>query len=103
MGRTWDESESDRRSQWDSTRGNSTEEWEQAKGAQDSWERVNRTCNGYRQSDDDFRTRFDPSPFRSTDDSGQDSCENFSPAYRHGTQQRYAAKGLPGTTHLRTR
>jgi hypothetical protein len=87
-GRTWDESEQDLRKQWDSARGDSTLEWAQAKGAvQDSWDRANRTYNAYEQGDDYFKTRFEQAPFRTKDD----SFDDFGPAYRYGTQQRYAA------------
>ena len=87
-GRTWDESEADLQKQWDSTRGESTLDWTQAKGAvQDSWDRADRTYNAYEQSDDYFRTRFDQAPFRTS----EDSYDDYAPAYRYGTQQRYSA------------
>lgn len=43
--------------------------------------------DAYEQSDDYFKARFEQAPFRTTDD----SFDDFGPAYRYGTQQRYAA------------
>lgn len=84
-GRTWDESETELQSEWNSARGASTLEWEQARPAvRDSWDRADQTYSTYEDSDRYFASRFDSAGYRG----GDETFDDYRPAYRYGTQSR---------------
>lgn len=84
-GRTWDDSETDLQREWDSARGSSTLDWEQARPAvRESWDRADRTYSTYEDSDRYFAPRFENAGYRS----GDETFDDYRPAYRYGTQSR---------------
>ena len=84
-GRTWEDSEAELQREWDSARGTSKLEWAQAQPAiRDSWDRADRTYSTYEDSDRYFASRFEHAPYRA----GDDSFDDYRPAYRYGTQSR---------------
>ena len=84
-GRTWADSEAKLQRDWDSARGTSTLGWDEARDAvRDSWERADRTYSTYEQSDRHFASRFDNASYRA----GDESFDDYRPAYRYGTQSR---------------
>ena len=51
----------------------------------DSWDRADRTYSTYENTDRYFASRFDNATYRA----GDDSFEDYRPAYRYGTQTPY--------------
>ncbi len=84
-GRSWNELEESLKQSWNSARDTSSLAWEEARGAvRDSWERADRTYSTYEDSDRHFASRFDSAAYRT----GDDSYDDYRPAYRYGTQSR---------------
>jgi hypothetical protein len=84
-GRTWDDSESELERDWNSARGDSRLEWSEARDpTRDAWDRADRTYSAYETSDQHFASRFDSASYRA----GDESFEDYRPAYRYGTQTR---------------
>ena len=84
-GRTWDDSEQELQRSWNSARDTSSLAWDEARGAvRDSWERADRTYSTYEDSDRHFASRFDSASYRA----GDESFDDYRPAYRYGTQTR---------------
>lgn len=84
-GRTWNDTEAELQRDWDSSRGTSTLAWDEARGAvRDSWDRADRTYSTYEKSDGYFASRFDNAGYRA----GDESFDDYRPAYRYGTQSR---------------
>lgn len=85
VGRTWDGSEAELQREWDDVRGTSTLAWNEARDAvRDSWDRTDRTYSTYEESDRYFASRFGDAPYRM----GDDSFDDYRPAYRYGTHAR---------------
>ncbi len=84
-GRTWDDTEAELEREWEKSRGTSTLAWNEAREAvRDSWDRVDRTYTTYEDSDRYFASRFNDASYRA----GDDSFDDYRPAYRYGTYNR---------------
>lgn len=84
-GRTWDDTEEELQRDWRSARGTSSLEWDEAREAvRDSWDRADRTYSTYENTDRHFASRFDTVGYRA----GDETFEDYRPAYRYGTQTR---------------
>lgn len=84
-GRTWQDSETDLERDWGQARGASALAWTDARDAvRDSWDRADRTYSTYESSDRYFASRFDNAAYRA----GDESFDEYRPAYRYGTYAR---------------
>ncbi|MET0717325.1 MAG: hypothetical protein ABWY48_01370 [Pseudoxanthomonas sp.] len=84
-GRSWDDSEDELKRSWNSARDTSSLAWDEARGAvRDSWDRTDRTYSTYEESDRYFASRFENAGYRA----GDESFDDYRPAYRYGTQTR---------------
>ena len=84
-GRSWEDTEAELQRDWESSRGTSTLVWDEARDAvRDSWERADRTYSTYEQSDRHFASNFENAGYRA----GDESFDDYRPAYRYGTQSR---------------
>ena len=89
-GRTWGDTEAELQHDWESSRGTSTLAWDEARNAvHDSWERADRTYSTYEQSDRHFASNFENTGYRT----GDESFDDYRPAYRYGTQSRTRYQG----------
>lgn len=83
--RDWQEVERDLGSQWPHARATSQLDWDDARhAARDAWERTDRTYRTYGAGDRYFASRFEHSPYRSS----EESFDDYRPAYRYGMQAR---------------
>ena len=89
-GRSWEDTEAELQRDWDSSRGTSTLAWDEARDAvRDSWHRAERTYSTYEQSDRHFASSFEKAGYRA----GDESFDDYRPAYRYGTQSRTRYQG----------
>ena len=84
-GRSWEDTEAELQRDWDSSRGTSTLAWDEARDAvRDSWHRAERTYSTYEQSDRHFASSFEKAGYRA----GDESFDDYRPAYRYGVLAR---------------
>lgn len=84
-GRTWDDTQTELQRDWEKSRGTSTLDWDEAREAvRDSWRRADHTYSTYADSDRYFAARFDQAGYRA----GDETFEDYRPAYRYGTRTR---------------
>ncbi|HZH43542.1 MAG TPA: hypothetical protein VEY50_05620 [Lysobacter sp.] len=80
--RDWSEVEQDLGRDWPHARASSQLDWDEARHpARDAWERADRTHRTYQASDRYFASRFEHSPYRSS----EETFDDYRPAYRFGT------------------
>lgn len=81
----WEDTEPLLAERWNEERGDSRLSWDEARPAsRDAWERASRTYDAYAWNDEHYAGEFENAPFRS----GDDSYDDYRPAYRYGTYAR---------------